>query len=166
MSTFTIKQLQMSHLLFFFSATPWLAVLLISSDESVIEVRHQEGRVVSLSHCLSHLRDVWKQEKCFVLIEEYFDTVKHKHINLRAHYAHCQLGMGWRLRLQSIPWMCISAFIQVWIWTKGHGITGEPDAVLSCVVVYCTRQAKIKQANKGYAPLFEEGASCWGVINI
>lgn len=52
--------------LFFFSATLWLVVLLIAPDQPVIEVRHQEGGVVSFSHRLSHLERIFldKSDNC------------------------------------------------------------------------------------------------------
>lgn len=42
----------------FLWATPRLAVMVVSSDQPIVEVGHQEGGVVTLSHCLSNLRDV------------------------------------------------------------------------------------------------------------
>lgn len=46
-----------SHPLFFFRPTRRLTVLLIPSDQFVVEIRNQEGRVIPFPHGLRHLWD-------------------------------------------------------------------------------------------------------------
>lgn len=47
-------------------------MLLVSLDESVVEVGHQEGGVVSLSHRLGHLQE----DKSLGLVKEGFEAVE------------------------------------------------------------------------------------------
>lgn len=50
-----------SYPFFLISSALWLTVLRITPDQVVIEIRNQEGRIVTLPHCFRHLEDTRQQ---------------------------------------------------------------------------------------------------------